>query len=1213
MNLNGFHALCCEVDGYAQIPWEYPCENKFSICIQILPDVLEVQGTLFSIGSILFVKLDNKRIRLTGEGFQYLSDEVMLLRRCQNTVIAVYDGKKISVYCNGALAIQKEISLRPINPVDLRIGENLSTVCIRKVIIFHDQLEEQVIQSSTVAKLSGYQKQIDFAMPVTSSDVTLHQCDIKDCVYTLDCTHGKLTMPCVHLPQEYTLMFSFYAFNHEYGGGILLKSPRMCIKLNDRYGLGSPGFSIEYDGQTHNSPYFIKTNQWVNLTVVFGNSWIEFYFDGEIFFKTQNNPSSEAGDLEFGKFDGYLDSCAIIKSALTQKEISDYLNQPPDVFDKDVLYLFNFYDKLLRESCHGTVMTPSGSEIILAKGTGAGTREDKSKHIPQSHRTYSEFVIWQINLLLHLLVNWIYEQLKVYPNKGVDTTCEPWKIDADLQQFVYEEILPMKEAQILLSHYDNLDSQELRNLIQAMEQNGTLKKLMDYLYQEDDNQDSISDILMGLLGAIALAALMAALGKAITNMPPIPKPPNPSLNDFDFDDDDEDDDEDDEKKKKTYASIEKTVLKGDMQIDFEQKGISQDIERTAVFFGNSNSQSTGLEVSLSYKGDDGEFTVFAENTNSKVLPSSQQNVSFQGNKSVKISLAVHPKEFGKKYGKCTETLRWRCESSDGEQAQFLGETNYVFYFLENTPCKLWNDTVHIECLELCADCAKYIGDNSEGFVKDYAQFMQNNNAKNEHDADSVLEAGTSAGSYRESYSKIPVPGNNKFVFDAVNFARDYRRGVRNISYNDMVYSNVIFAYLNGCNVIKALWLSTNISYRSNNGQYISTYLLLRDSVHGNDFTCLEDSMHYVMMYDNDRIVDPKRNSYDLPFSDNKEREVTGMYNSQYYRESQYLPGSYCEIIRSIDSEHWTLGDLSTNQLSAAGLSEINNLPENPAVAWVTPRGGGGYEHNGRTDSDPSVWSYIRERDREKAREKTRGRAINFDAVCHSISSYDIDQIIAGICTNAPQNNHHVHLQYLVNALYPQTVGEDDFTNNYHRLAEHAKNTLSRCLMQRNNYTDNVIAHFCRLTANSPGNLRLGNGRWNGVIREAFDPQSWFYYYAPDAERIISDYGIDEKRNGELRGILYERYGDIPDLLNPGFYLPNREDGIRIRNLLDIHHPVNIICKQIRDVGLGFCPFICSSSNLFEYGGNGDRYDAVLGNDIPRIYFLSTDDRWVLLH
>lgn len=62
----------------------------------------------------------------------------------------------------------------------------------------------------------------------------------------------------------------------------------------------------------------------------------------------------------------------------------------------------------------------------------------------------------------------------------------------------------MKEAQILLYHYGNIIAEELLALIQAMKQNGTFKKLLDYLYQEDDNQSAASDILLTLLASAAL-------------------------------------------------------------------------------------------------------------------------------------------------------------------------------------------------------------------------------------------------------------------------------------------------------------------------------------------------------------------------------------------------------------------------------------------------------------------------------------------------------------------------------------------------------------------------------------------------------------------------------------------------------------------------------------------------------------------------------------
>ncbi|MCM1048281.1 MAG: LamG domain-containing protein [Clostridiales bacterium] len=1206
MNLNGFYALCCESGGYAEIPWNAPSVNQFSISAQFIPDALTAQGVLFSLGSAFFVKIDNGRVQLTGDGFNNFSDETVLLQRCKNTIIAIYDGTKISVYCNGSLLLQQAALFNPAAVTYLRIGESSCQMYICKVTIFHRQLTGQEIQSSLVAKLTDYSRQIDFTKPTVSLDVNLHQCRIENCVYTLDCRNGKLTMPYSHLPEEYTLTFSFYAFNHEYDNGILFNSPHMCIRLWDQYGICSPRISIEHDGHRYNTPFAIKTKQWTNLTVVFGNSHIKIYFDGVIKHEISYNPSSETGDFEFGQFDGYLDSCAIIKCALSQSEISDYLNQPPEVFDKDVLYLFNFYDKLLQESCYGTAMLPSGSEIILAKGTGAGIRENKSMRAPQSERTYSDFVNWQIYLILRLLVEWLHEQLGIYPNKGVRTDCEPWEIDVNLHNFIHKEILSMKEAQILICHYDNLDPQELLDLIQAMKQNGTLKKLMDYLYQEDDNQDSVSDIIMALLAAALLATLLALLSNVVKGVPPVPSPPSPPQTDID----DDNDDDDDEKKKKTYAFIKQTSLKGDLSIEFDTKDISQDNERIAVFFVHGGSSNICLEESLSYKGDDGEFTVFAENKDGKVLPDFQQNISFSGNKSVKISLDIHREEFKNNYGKCTETLRWRCESSDGKQSQFLGEANYEFYFLENAPCKLWEDKVHIECLKLCADCAEYIGSNSKGFVRDYAEFIHHEDTISDYENDFARELNTTTHVYRKAYSKISAPQAGKSVFDAVNFAKDYRSGNCRISYNDKVYSSAVFGYLNGHDTIQVLWLSANMSYWSNDNKLISTRLLIKDSNSLLGFYCLEDSSHCVLMDTEGKIYDSKLNSYGLTFSDDSKRVVTGENSADYYREKNYLEGSHCEISYSLNISKWELDNLSADDITSIGLDGTNTLLEKPDIAWVRPRADGGYEHVNRTDEDSYIWKHIHNMYGNRADFEPY-----FNAVCHSISSYDIDVIIARICTEHRLNSLGL-LQSLISALYPADNNREDIGNRYHRITVRLAEHLSRCLAHGNILTDNVITHFCFLAANAPGNLRMGKSEWNAFVGSHFDPQSWFYYGNPNAKYVICEQAFDEEcESGQLANILYGRYPGIPALHDNdlAFYLPNMYDAIRIHNLRALGHQVRIRYGCVEDAGPEYYPIIYSSSNWFGYYENRDVYRNLPEAIFPNIHIYYPDgDRWIPL-
>lgn len=1183
MNFNGFHTLYCTSNGYAQIPWASPSVNIFSICIRFLPDTIAAHGILMSLGSVFAVKIYDGHIQLN-ENTPGSPSDAMILPRCQNTVAVVCNGINLSVYCNGIFASQQAVPTGLSQITCLRAGEALTGVCIDRVTIFHRALTEPEIQTSHVKNFPGFYRQVDFTASSVPADITFQQCRIENCVYALDCRTGGFAAPYVHFPKEYTLNFSAYFFKQKQEELILFKSPAICIRLYcPGYGSGSPLIKIDYNDKEHSyTPHAIKTGQWVNLTVVSSTSRLTVYFNGNPQIDSSYTPSATAGSIEFGQFEGYLDNCTIVNRALEQAELSDYLNQPPNVFARDMLYLFNFSDRLWQESCHGTELASSGARIALITGTDAAVRTDKSKPAPQSSRTYSDFVNWQINLILRLLVGWIHEQLGIYPNKGVQMDCDPWKVDVNLHHFIHKEILSMKEAQSLLCHYGNITAEELLALIQAMKQNGTFKKLLDYLYQEDDNQSAVSDILLALLASAALlAALLAALGKVVTGMGPIPKPPKAPQGDSDYDDDDDDDDK---KKKKTYVSIRQASLKGDLRIEFDSKDISQDNEETAVFCMHRNDSTTGvLKISLSYKGDGGDFMVYAENEKGKIIPSTQKSVSFNGHAPVNMSLDVHPENFQNKYGKCCEKLNWRCESKDGKQSQFLGETTYRFYFLENTPCKLWGNTVHIECLELCADCAEHAGKSSEGFVLDFARYLKQENTPDKCISDSPSTSTDFLRNSQKTYSRLPSPGCPGFSFDAVNFARDYRHGSRNIPYDDLVYSNVIFGYLNGHDEMKVLWLSSNMTYPSQiTGRNTTAHLLLKNAS-SDGFSIMEDSLHYVMADSGNKIYDIKLNSYRLPFSDQIKRPVTGNESAGCYRENNYLTGSYCEIISVINMDSWSLA----------------NLPDDPNVGWVRPVGGGRYEPQGRTEDDPFIWEHIRDRDR-RAYEQ-----FAFNAVCHSISSHEIDTIIARICTTRQAD----HLQTLVDALYPAAAPFDDVTAVYHRLTSRIMATLQRCLRNGNAYTDDVITHFCRLAANSPANLRLGRGDWNGAIGADFDPEAWFYCFAPDDATVISNYAVDEARGGRpLQQILRARYGNLPQPLNNqhGFYLPDPADGVRIQRMLALGQTVSITVKCIRDPEPVFYPLIYSSSNHFEICANRDEYINLPDAVFPgiRIYYRS---------
>lgn len=246
-----------------------------------------------------------------------------------------------------------------------------------------------------------------------------------------------------------------------------------------------------------------------------------------------------------------MDTCTIVKYAVSETQITDFLENPPGIFSNDLLYLCDFSGKELLESRCNKELSSHGAKIILARGTGALTNVKKKIAPPVNTRPYSEFVNWEIGVLLQLLVAWIHEQFGIYPNKGnIIMDKEPWEVEIGLRQFIHKEILSMPEAQELFINYDCITHEKLLNLIQAMEKNGTLKKLMEYLYQNDD-LDKLYEFIRELLKVAMIAAIILAIKTMLENIKPCPPPKRPSQPDLD-DDDDDDDDKKEEKDRHSY-------------------------------------------------------------------------------------------------------------------------------------------------------------------------------------------------------------------------------------------------------------------------------------------------------------------------------------------------------------------------------------------------------------------------------------------------------------------------------------------------------------------------------------------------------------------------------------------------------------------------------------------------------------------------------------
>lgn len=800
----------------------------------------------------------------------------------------------------------------------IRIGENLSAVGIFDVTIFHRLLSSLEIQQYCVKKPADFAHRILFSEGSAPTGVTLHQCRIENCVYTLDCREGGFCLPNAKLPKKYTISFSLYHFDEKRRDGILFQTPDIQVKIIYERGCTAPELIIHQTAAPEfNVPRSFKRNQWNNITFVFDGSRYYIYFDKTLVTTIDGNSSDkQAEDIVFGTFDGYMDTCTVVKYAVSETRIADFLEKPPGIFSNDLLYLCDFSGRKLLENRRNKELASHGAKIVLARGTGALTGVKKEIAPPENTRPYSEFTNWEIYILLQLLMEWIHERFGIYPNKGnINMDNEPWEIEINLRQFIYKEILSMSEAQDLFIDYDHNTHEKLLPLIQAMEENGTLKKLIEYLYQNDD-LDKLYEFIRELLKAAMIAAIILAIKTMLENIKPCPPPERPSQLDLD------DDDDDDKKKKKTDIRIKQTSLKGDMEIltggslrtASDRADAKEDQKTRAVFFLKNGAGNHKLTVTLAFKGDKDDFTVFANNTKGQVIADIRQSVSYTGSNSVEVSCSVHPEHFHGKYGKCEETLRWSCRSKDGKQSQFLGETNFELYFLEGKPCGPWGNTVSIECLELCAGITWEEKDKS----KDGARLLVKRT---------------------DNPEEYFCP--EEYVYSVITITR------------------------------------------------------------GNPESPL--------------IYDFHRGGSGLSFSANPDSPVTGDHDPHYYREGNFVCGSYCQQFFTLGENDWLIDDgfpddcLTGEEIDA---DSAENLAEGLTVGLVKPGPDGRYVHEGRTRIDPEVRRNIPRPARED---------VDFNAACHSISTYQIDCIIADICNAILQQRHDAPFQTLIDApIYGQS-------------------------------------------------------------------------------------------------------------------------------------------------------------------------------------------------
>lgn len=1186
MNWNGFYALDFAGTGYAEFPWSVSGTNGFTIIIRCLTDCKEDSGTLLSLDQVFSAGLEKGYLCIEA-GQTCIQAKERVPVRCWNKFTVAYDGTVIKAYCNNILLVETEAAISYEDARNLRAGQGFRDSYIQRIAQYDRCLAENEILAKLFQKKdNGAVWKADFGADTFERSnyrqEWLHGCCVKNLVYTLDCSEGKLAadMP-IQLRPEYSILCTccFWEIGQaEKNVGKILSLPGLELSIREGDEEGYVFLSVS-GGETPIEVY-VRWGEtlWMDLALISRADHLTLYMNGIQIGRANRGYPVCSGKVEFGKFSGYIDSCAVVDRAVTEEEIQKCRNCPPHVFDKDMRYLFCFADSIEKECCRGLLLVAEGSQVVLAKETGARVHPTGADAPGPARREkeYSKFAKWQVETVLWLLVEWIANWVGKYPNRGVCKKDGKLEIEEGLYAFTYREIVILPEAQELLANYDNLTEKLLLDLIYKMKETGALGKLLGYLYQEDEDWDSAAPLILALLlcAGIFLKPLTPALSAAIKAVPQNrpPEPPEDS-------DDDDDDDDDEKKKKKTYLSICQTNIKGNVEIDFGVEKEGEKGKNRAAIYWEEGENSIKLAVEISCKGEGGEFVIKAGSSSGSILKSAKDTRTLVAGQKTSVELTVSLRRTGRKYGKWKETVHWSSEAKDlqeGIQKKFLRDVEYEIHILEGKPCEPWEGKVGIECLELCAACAEYVGGDSQGFREDYAHWLRESSleiASLEDPARSgATERAVTGKAKRKSYSRLPEGRTQKkAAFDAIRFSKDFPKNRGEIPAADLAYSYTLFCRLQG-QQMNSIVLATGLK-----GSFLlesEKKLPLR-------------RIHYVNMDESDGIYDYALDSYRLPFSDDLRRDMVGRKNSGFYRENNYVYGSYCTILATIPA--WQL----------ESLPEEGGIPVWEYISDLTELfSDRNYGAVIRGENDRYILS-----SRDEWTQETKNRFPKGDgwktSICHSISTNNIDRAVASLL-NAYKDQRMIYgilverMGCLKEALWP-----DDYPNQREEdglVKGGMENLISKlCLnVRRENYEniDEFLSHLGCSMCNAPWNLRIGNSSWNSSIRERFDPSQWFYYGEEGISSDESQIGImknSENYYGE------KNFDRIPMPQEYGFYLPNIQDGIRIHNFKNAHVDQDVMLEIVQRLRIDkygenlwqAYPLIYSSSNEFLLHELGD--------------------------
>lgn len=929
----------------------------------------------------------------------------------------------------------------------------------------------------------------------------------------------------------------------------------------------------KFDDSFQNGNITLPLNQWLDIALLYnGNKKeISLYVDGEFHesFGSQEFSASHLDNFYVGNtsekdsaFSGYISYIGLFKSELEQKQLKDYLEEPPFIFDSNLDALMSFSYPTIWNSYKQQQMMGDPITTVLLED-----KQDKickNRNFVQSYK-YTNFQKWQACLLATIYGSAIKKLFGLEPDGYIDE--DNFIIPNDTAiHYLIKKILPMHSAWRIISSYQNPVG--ILDFIKELDSSNSIPILHKFIFGngKDSKYQWIASCLSYLLNDSSLEKEIANwITKAIVNSP-LPEQTPSEFEGFYCDLQSIIFNHSNESQKTEQSSIPLCTNQG-ISIPEWQKGVnSKSNPSNALYIKKSGNLKPYIIAEFLIDNEyqiETDIKIIAEYCNEQgVLGNFDSVISINESEKYQVELSLSNNKILEQTDiKSFNEINWSYEYAGN--LFFIGTTFHNIYTLDSKPCEPWKiepgyeeQYVTVDDLEICdfiqknsslsvnspfvAKITDAINHNSYFVGREYgnhfASILSSGEIHyNRAEARTILKKALAINNnFSESISPLDV---SLIIADYCRLLGNDEIGVLKLETN-VVEGKIKTENING----NEYAISKNDSEREvplhiNEFHILNTCVINTENVYLTNHWCAATIKHLKDMVIYDGYYGYYNTSSGLKFTTDSVNPYTnfvGKSISNGYRETLCCRGSLCVPTRLhstwkiASSLPKILSEEKTDQQEQWNIDYYNTFLSKQNKLMFTP-----------------ISSSI-------SKNKTLCNTIQYCAIEKTVQNIILKYIQSEISDDSDKTFDD-SLQSVTLSI-AAAINENSIDLGYLETVKVNINMLKEAIHSQKNKHELLVTTYyglLEILKNFVANQKEGDKEWSDRIYGNLDPSQW--YHIDQNQYVTSSYQQISYADKTLYSAIND-FNELPKINTNsfGFYLTNLNDGIKIKKWLDLN-------------------------------------------------------------